>query len=273
MIIDGRKLAEEVYTDICSRVALLSHTPRLGIVTCAPNFETQKYLELKQKKARDVGIETEIITLSAEARTEDIINAITSLVSHTDGVVVQLPLPAGRQDFPDVDIDRVIYAVPHSHDVDALNPKTTRVYSPVVGAIQKILDVHVVNPKEKFVTIIGSGRLVGLPAAAWFQSVGAYVSVVNRDTTGITQYTKNADIIVCGAGVPNLITNDMVKEGVIVLDAGTSEEGGILKGDADPRIAEKASLFTPVPGGIGPLTIAVLLRNVVELALSKKPVV
>ena len=96
------------------------------------------------------------------------------------------------------------------------------------------------------------------------------MSVVTKDTIDITHYTKNADIIVCGAGVPNLITEEMVKEGVIVLDAGTSEEGGILKGDVDPLVALKASLFTPVPGGIGPITIAVLLRNVVVLAEKRR---
>ena len=267
MIVDGRMLAEALYSDIRTRTALLERTVRLGIVTCAPNFETQKYLDLKKRKAVEVGIETEITLLGNDATTGDIINAISALESHTDGIIVQLPLPVP------VNLETVIAHISPSHDVDALNSETTSIYSPVVGAIQEILKVHNVDAKEKYVTIIGSGRLVGLPAYAWFQSVGAYVSVVTKDTIDIAYYTKNADIIVCGAGVPNLLTPLMVKEGVIVLDAGTSEEGGVLRGDADPRIAEKASLFTPVPGGIGPLTIAVLLRNVVELAEAKMTVV
>ncbi len=264
MIVDGRKLAEAVYADVRQRVLRVPHTVRLGIVTCAPNFETQRYLNLKKKKAHEVGIETEITTLNAGVRTEDVTNAITSLVSHTDGIVVQLPLPHG------IDLESIITHIPPTHDVDALNPGTTSVSSPVVGAFEEILKAHAVDPRKKYVTIIGSGRLVGLPAAAWFQAQGAYVSVVTKDTADIAHYTKNADIVVCGAGVPNLITTDMVKEGVIVLDAGTSEEGGVLKGDVDPLIGSKASLFTPVPGGIGPLTIAVLLRNVVELAKIQK---
>jgi methylenetetrahydrofolate dehydrogenase (NADP+)/methenyltetrahydrofolate cyclohydrolase len=91
------------------------------------------------------------------------------------------------------------------------------------------------------------------------------VSVVTKDTIDIPYYTKNADIIVAGAGVPGHLTPDMVKEGVVILDAGTSEDGGMLKGDAHPDCAQKAALITPVPGGIGPITIAVLLRNVTEL--------
>lgn len=260
MIVDGRSIANRIYKDAHERVVACSVSPRLGIITCAPNFETQKYLELKQKKARETGIETEIVTLCVDVSTGDVITAISALVTRTDGIVVQLPLP------PSVDLETVIAHIPPSHDVDALNPKTTDVYSPVVGAIQEILKTHMVDPKEKFVTIIGSGRLVGIPASAWFQSQGAYVSVVTKDTIDIAHYTKNADIIVCGAGVPNLLTPDMVKEGAVVLDAGTSEEGGVLRGDADPTVAGKVSLFTPVPGGIGPITIAVLLRNVVELA-------
>jgi len=267
MIVDGRMLAEVVYSDVRARVAFLKHPVRLGIVTCAPNFETEKYLEIKIKKAREVGIKVEVVTLQETASTEEVIDALKKLVPETDGVVVQLPLPSH------IDTDAVLNALPSSHDVDVLKKETNEVLSPVVGALKTILDTCCVTPKEKFVTVIGSGRLVGLPAYNWFQTQGAFVSVVTKDTSDISHYTKNADIIVAGAGVPNLITPDMVKEGVVILDAGTSEEGGMLKGDAHPDCASKSSIFTPVPGGIGPLTIAVLLRNVVELAETKMSVV
>jgi len=267
MIVDGKAIAAEIYEKTRKRVESLRRVPLLTIITCAPNFETQKYLALKERKAAAVGIDTKIFKLDESQTTEDFLAIVRSAVLVSDGVIVQLPLPQH------VDTDAVVRSIPSSHDVDALNAETTLVYSPVVGSIQEILKVHGVDPKEKYVTIIGSGRLVGLPASQWFQSAGAYVSVVTKDTVDIAHYTRNADIVVCGAGVPNLLTAEMVKEGVIVLDAGTSEEGGVLRGDADPRIAEKTSLFTPVPGGIGPLTIAVLLRNVVELAEAKMTVV
>ncbi|PIR84681.1 hypothetical protein COU16_01390 [Candidatus Kaiserbacteria bacterium CG10_big_fil_rev_8_21_14_0_10_47_16] len=184
-------------------------------------------------------------------------------VETADSVIVQLPFPSH------IDIDGVLAAVPPSHDADALNPETTAVLSPVVAACKEILKRNEVAIAEKHVTIIGSGRLVGKPAAKWFADMGAAISVVTKDTADLPYYTMHADIIVSGAGVANLITPEMVPEGVIILDAGTSEDGGELRGDASPACSEKASLFTPVPGGIGPVTVALLLRNVVTLALTK----
>ena len=138
---------------------------------------------------------------------------------------------------------------------------------PVVGAIAEILKRESVSVKDKNVVVIGKGALVGEPAAVWFKQQGARVVVLDRKTKNISMVTKDADIIVSGAGVPSLITADMLSDGVIFFDAGTSESGGVLKGDASPECALKCSIFTPVPGGIGPITIAVLLRNVVEQVL------
>lgn len=263
MIVDGKAIAARLYDAAAKEIAALAKPPRLGILTCAPNFETERYLQLKQKKATEIGIATSVATLPENTTTEEMLAALEELISRTDGVVVQLPLPAH------IDVEKVITTVPPTHDVDALNPLTTSVLSPVVGAIKEILAQHSINPEKKHVAIVGSGKLVGLPAYKWFTEQGAHMSVVTKDTEDISFYTRPADIIVLGAGVPNLITPDMVKDGVVILDAGTSEEGGMLKGDTDPQVADKASVFTPVPGGIGPITIAVLLRNVVELAQNK----
>jgi len=257
MVVDGKAIAEEIYSDIRARVVERASKPCLTIITCAPNFETQKYLALKEKKAAAVGILTNVVELLGESTTDDFVNAITQNTASSSGIIVQLPLP------PHIDTERVLRAIPTTHDVDALNPETEGVLSPVIGAFVEILNRHGVTVREKYVTVIGSGKLVGLPAHRWCTKEGAYVSVVTRDTADISHYTQNADIVICGAGVPGLLTPSMVKEGVIILDAGTSEEGGMLRGDADPACAEKAALFTPVPGGIGPITVAVLLRNVV----------
>lgn len=267
MIVDGKKIAEDIYAKAREHVAVLGRVPVLTIITCNPNFETKKYLALKEKKAKQVGIDTKTIELEHTSTTEDFVIAIEKAVSDSDGIIVQLPLPQA------VDTDVVLASVPKTHDVDVLNPSTRNLLSPVVGACKEILMRHRVVVAEKFVTVIGSGRLVGLPAYHWFVHEGAHVSLVTRDTTGIDGYTKGADIIVCGAGAPGLLTPDMVQEGVIVLDAGASEDGGELRGDADPLCAGKASLFTPVPGGIGPITVAILLANVVHCAESKKRMV
>lgn len=260
MFVDGKAIAKDMYEALRLEVEKATRAPRLGILTCAPTFETEKYLAIKQKKASEVGIQTRVVTLSGDVSEDTLLAHLATLVSESDGVVVQLPLPAH------ISTDTVLAAIPPSHDVDALNPETTAVLSPVVGAIGEIIKVHEVPIYEKHVVVIGSGKLVGLPASRWFSEHGAGVSIVTKDTLDISYYTKNADIIVSGAGVPGLIVPQMVKEGVVILDAGTSEDGGMLKGDVDPACGEKASLLTPVPGGIGPVTIAVLLRNVVELS-------
>ena len=260
MVLDGRALAAAIFEDIRVRVTKRGLPPVLAIITCAPNFETQKYLALKEKKAGEVGIQTRVIELPATSETEAFVNALKEAEAISDGVVVQLPLPNH------VDVEYVLNSIPETHDIDALNPRTTRVLSPVVGALREILAHHEITASGKSVTIIGNGKLVGMPATRWFRDVGANVTVVTKDTEEILKSTKTADIIVCGAGVPGFLTPDMVKEGVIILDAGTSEAQGVLRGDADPSCAEKATLFTPVPGGIGPITIAVLLKNLVEIS-------
>lgn len=267
MIVNGKQIAEAVYEKTKARVLLLGRAPVLAIITCDPNFETKKYLALKEKKADTVGIETKIFELDTTNTTDDFLQAVREAVLVSDGVIVQLPLPKT------IDAEKVVRSIPSSHDVDALNPTTLMPLSPVVGSIKEILSTHTVTVSEKMVTVIGSGRLVGIPAYQWFTKEGAHVSVVTKDTKDISYYTKNADIIVCGAGVPGLLTPDMITDGVIILDAGTSEEGGELHGDANPECAQKASLFTTVPGGIGPITIAILLANVVDCAMRKQSVV
>lgn len=267
MIIDGKKIAEEIYIKMRESITHVEKAPKLVVITCAPNFETKKYLALKEKKARDVGIETTVIEFPETASTEDFITRIQQMEESADGIIVQLPLPSH------IDRDRIVSSIPSSHDVDALNPQTITILSPVVGAIREIIRVHNITLNGKYVTILGSGKLVGVPAYQWFSTQGAFVSIVTRDVTDIAFHTRNADIVVCGTGVPGIVTPDMIKDGVIVFDAGTSEENGELRGDADPACADKALIFTPVPGGIGPLTIAMLLRNVVECALIHQRVV
>ena len=133
-------------------------------------------------------------------------------------------------------------------------------------AIEAIAERHALTWEGKRVVIFGAGRLVGAPARTYAERKGARVVVCDQDTEDVITHTLAADIIILGVGKPNLLTKDMVKDGVVVFDAGASEDGGVLVGDAAPDVAEKAALFTPVPGGIGPITVAVLFRNLLILA-------
>lgn len=258
--IDGKEIAKEIYAELADIVAGLSRVPKMAIVTCNPNFETTKYLELKRKKAKQVGIALSIIEVPEEASTTDLVDCIESVAPSVDGVVVQLPLPAH------IEREVVLGAVPANQDPDCF--KSSDLLAPVVGAIDEIATRAGIQWQNKQVVVVGHGRLVGKPAAAYAQERGAQVTILTEASVDFKETLQKADVVITGVGRPGLITVDMVKEGVLIFDAGTSEAGGQLKGDVSPQVVDKAALFTPVPGGIGPVTVAVLLRNLVILANS-----
>lgn len=186
-----------------------------------------------------------------------------------DVFIVQLPLPKG------MDMKAVCDVIPLEKDADVLSDAARQKFArgdsdacvpPVVGAIAEIFHTHGIELKEKRAVVIGRGFLVGAPAALWLAQQGATVTATNRSTQDFADILRDADIIVSGAGSPRLVTLDMLKRGVVLIDAGTSESGGEVVGDADPACAAKCSIFTPVPGGVGPLAVAKLFENVVTLA-------
>jgi len=261
MLVDGKAIAAEILDQVKADVEAIGRPVTMTAVTCAPNFETKKYLEMKKKRAAAVGVTLHILELPAESTTEQVTNAVYSSAQETDGVVVQLPLPEH------VDKELVLKAVPIDKDPDvfAYGEKRDRVLPPVVGAIDEISKLHEVEWKNKRVVVLGQGTLVGKPAARYARKRGARVRVY-EDGTLDQSSLKTADIIISGIGQSHFIKPDMVQEGVVLFDAGTSEDGGVLVGDVHPDTESVAALLTPVPGGIGPITIAYLLKNVVQLA-------
>jgi methylenetetrahydrofolate dehydrogenase (NADP+)/methenyltetrahydrofolate cyclohydrolase len=261
MIIDGKAIAQDILAGVAREVAVLPRPPRLTVFTCAPNFETQKFLALKQKRALEVGILVNLVTLPETVTTDEVITVITASVSNSEGIIVQLPFPLH------IDAVAILSAVPASHDVDVLRyaGEQTDILPPVVGAIDEIAKRNEIDFTGRAVVVVGQGRLVGQPATLYSRTHGGIVSIVERGTQDAALLIENADILILGAGVPGMVKVDMVKPGVIVFDAATSEEGGVLVGDAAPDVATVASLFTPVPGGIGPITISILLKNLLRL--------
>lgn len=264
MLVDGRKIAGEIYRELKNRVSHLDVAPHLTVFTCAPNFETQKFLALKKRKAEDVGIAVNVVEFPYTVTTAEVQQSVERSFIQTDGVIVQLPFPAS------ISIDEVLAVIPPPCDVDVLqfDGSSEVILPPVVGAIAEIVMRHSLSLIDKNVVVVGDGRLVGTPAAVWFKKQEAKVTILTKETEDRLEKIAAADILVLGVGQAKLITPDMVKAGVVIFDAGTSEDSGALVGDADPVCAEKSSLFTPVPGGIGPITVAVLLRNLVELISS-----
>jgi len=264
ILINGNALAKDIKDQLRAELANLPHTPSLGFVRSGDDLIAKKFVEMKSKTAAELGISVVEVLLHSDADTEAAIAAVREVAAKTDGVIVQMPLA------PNIDVGAVLESVSIEKDVDAMGARSgTWVLTPVVGAIVHILNVSCGEffVKGKKAVVVGQGKLVGAPAAKWLESQGAEVKVVTRDNGDLEQL-KDADIVVLGAGVPGMVTPDMLKPGVVLLDAGTSEEGGALKGDADPACAEVASLFTPVPGGIGPVAVAMIFKNLYTLSIS-----
>jgi len=179
----------------------------------------------------------------------------------TDGVIVQLPF------FSHIDLETVLATLNSQWDVDGLG-HTPLVLPPVVVAIDEICRRENIDFSGKAILVAGYGRLVGKPISQWLTSKGLSPSVVTSPEE-LQGQAPHADVIFLGTGVPHLLKPSMIKEGVIIMDAGTSEDAGKVVGDADPVCAEKASLFTPVPGGIGPITVSAIFKNLFYLMKRK----
>ncbi len=261
MIVDGKQIARAVLQELAADVTSLHEMPKLAIVSCAPDLAAQTYLGIKNKQAATVGIVVENITLPANVSTDDCVAAVQKAAVSADGIIVQLPLPK------QIDTTEVLKAITINRDVDAIHydGQDPDMLPPVVGAIAEIAKWEDIDFTDKKIVIVGTGRLVGAPAKIWCETSGWNIVVVTEDTKNPEAYFRQADILILGAGSAGLITPEKIKTGVVIFDAGASEVRGILVGDADPACAQKAAYMTPVPGGIGPITVAILLRNLVLL--------
>lgn len=264
MIVSGKEMADAIFTKLKERVTLLAVPPKLVIITCAPNFETQKFLKLKQRRASELGISTNLIEVIPATTLADVRAVVEKAKLEADGIIIQFP-------FPHLATIDLIALIPPSHDLDVFNynGQGSLLLPPVIGAIDYMSSLHNVVWADKQVVIIGQGLLVGKPAVTYAKTRGSKISIITKENPDLS-ILKTADIIISGAGSPGLVTADLVKEEAVIFDAGTSEEKGILKGDIDPEVVHKASLFTPVPGGIGPVTIAILFQNLLNLIEHRK---
>ena len=265
--VDGKGIAERLSQTIMEAFQAEGLSPRLAVLVMTDDLAIQKFLISKSNRAQRMGVEIEIIRLPMEYTTKQVIEQIRNAEKSHDGVILQLPLQ------PQVDYIRARNALTVGHDVDVISDaamdvfrKGGKVFPPVAGAIQAILEEHHLSLMGKVVVVVGQGRLVGEPAAIFALREGAQVTVVTEDTPDIEEHLKRAEVLILGAGDPGFLTPDMIRDGVVIIDAGTSEAKGKLSGDMDPACANKAALYTPVPGGVGPITVAMIFKNLLELA-------
>jgi methylenetetrahydrofolate dehydrogenase (NADP+) / methenyltetrahydrofolate cyclohydrolase len=271
-VLDGKATTEKVMEEIAADVAKLAEkgvTPGLALVLTGDDQYSARYVQLKQKRAESVGIYCEYHHLE-KTTDEEIVALIKKL--NTDpkihGVMVQLPLAEGLDELKACD------AIAPEKDVDGLSPNTLGkvlmgedCYVPAgVEAIMQLLKRYDIDPNRKHWVIVGSSNFLSKPLAAYVMNLSSNVTQVDENCPHIAKRVKDADVISTEIGKKHFITADMVKEGVIIIDNSNNYEGKKVYGDVDPAALEKSSAYTPVPGGVGPLLISMLLQNTVKAA-------
>lgn len=274
MVINGKKIADEILNDLSAAVKKLTRKPQVAAVLVGDQGNGRKFLEVKKKAAEKVGIEFRIYEFPEDISSKELRKNLVQIVkgSTISGMIIELPLPEK------FNTQYILNSIPEDKDPDVLSLKAqgsffgsrSKVLPPAVEAVKEVLEENKIDLKGKRCVIFGYGLLVGRPVSHWLASEGATVEVINEFTKSPGEISKEADIIISGVGKPNLITADMVKEGAIVIDFGYEELGGKVVGDVDfEQVSKKASLITPVPGGVGPIVVAAVLKNLLTLFRGK----
>ncbi len=261
-MLDGKKLAEKLLNSLEKEINKNRLKLRLAVVLVGGNDISKIYIKKKKEACNKIGIGFELHHFKANISQSQLKKKITELVKdkNNSGIVIQLPLPKN------FDTQEILNLIPPEKDPDCLSNKKLSVLPPVVSAVSKFFKEYKIKIKGKNAVVVGRGKLVGGPVASWLEKEKVRVFVIDKFTKNPSFFTEKADIIISGAGSPGLIRGDMVKKGVVIIDAGTSSEAGGLKGDVDfESVAKKASYITPLPGGIGPMTIVCLIENLVIL--------
>ena len=284
-IIDGKKIAAEMRIELKEEVAKMKEqgvVPGLGVILVGDDPGSQSYVTAKERACENIGIYSDDNRLPASISQKELMALVGKMNndSKINGILVQLPLPEG------LDESEVLLAIDPAKDVDGFHP--VNVGKMMIGeksflpctphGIVQLLIRSGVTIEGAEVVIVGRSNLVGKPLANMLiqkkQNANATVTICHTRTKDLASHTKRADIVIAAAGRPNTVTADMVKEGVVVIDVGvnriedaTKKKGYRLVGDVDfEAVKEKASLITPVPGGVGPMTITMLLYNTAESA-------
>ena len=290
MIINGRAIAADIRENVALALLQLPHKPALAIIIVGENPVIENFVGIKRRVGESLGVTIREHRFPQEISGEELEKRVRAIAANegVSGVIIQLPLPAcaksdacprsfGRRAAgrpAAIPLQAILDAVPTTKDIDMLSRESvaafrrgeSNILPPVAGAIQEILERAKVSVAGKEALVLGHGRLVGIPAALLLRHNGAHVTVIDQEIANLGEHTKESDIIVCGVGKPGLLKPEMLKKGAVLIDAGTSEAGGKLMGDADPNCAEVASVFTPVPGGVGPITVAMIFKNLCVLA-------
>lgn len=272
-ILDGKSLANLRAQQLKKEIEILKQDgikPLFCVINIGDDPASKVYVKTKKRRAQEMGIEQKIYQLPSTESEESVLNLIDELNQDpfVHGIMVQMPTPE------QIDVNHLLERIDPEKDVDGLTPtnighlwQSNHFVEPATAiGIMKLLEHYKINVAGKNVAIIGRSNIVGKPLAALMLEKDASVSVLHSKTKSLSTYTRMADIIIVAAGQANLLTSEMVKKGAVVIDVGINRVEGHLVGDVDfKQVLSKASWITPVPGGVGPLTVELLMEQVVKL--------
>lgn len=274
-IMDGKALSLKLKEQMKQRIEQLKQqgiNPKLVVVLVGDNSASQVYVRNKHKSCGEVGIESEVITMPEQTTQQELLEVVERLNQDetVDGILVQLPLPK------QIDEKTVLRSILPEKDVDGFHPVNVGLlsigdecFAPATpSGIIAMFQEYGINIAGKNCVVIGRSNIVGKPMAALLLKNNATVTICHSKTEDLASYTRRADVVIVATGRRHTLTADMVKEGAVVVDVGMNRnEQGKLCGDVDyEEVKEKASFITPVPGGVGPMTITELLENTIQAA-------
>jgi methylenetetrahydrofolate dehydrogenase (NADP+)/methenyltetrahydrofolate cyclohydrolase len=273
---DGKALAQRIKVDIAAAIGKLDKSVGLGTILVGDDPGSVAYVEGKHRDCAEVGIKSIKVNLPATSNTSEVIAAVNAL--NTDpscaGFIVQLPLPVG------VDTQKVLSAINPAKDADGLTPNNlgnlvlgfNSVVACTPKAIVALLAEYKINLSGVKVLVIGRGMTVGRPLSILLSQkpINATVTLAHSASKNLTELIKESDVVIAAMGSAQFIKAEMVKKGSVLVDVGITRDSNQLVGDFDPKVIEVASAFAPMPGGVGPMTRVMLLKNVIELARNEK---
>lgn len=265
-IINGKEIAQQFCDDLAQQIKQLKTMPKLAVILVGDNPASLIYVRNKQKKAQEIGMECEVFHFAETAKEDEIVTLIERLNmdKSVNGIIAQLPLPKHLNE------THILETVRQDKDVDAFKQimsgalwqKKAVWASATPQGVLLLLKKYVDNLCGKHAVIIGRSNIVGKPMAALLLNEDCTVTISHSKTVGLKDIVKTGDIVVVACGVPRLVKKDWVKPGAVIIDVGISKVDGKLCGDVDfDEVKEVAGAITPVPGGVGPMTIAMLLKN------------
>lgn len=271
-LIEGKKVAKFLLDKLAEDIKNLDKKPSLAVIIVGDDPASRIYVNLKKKKAFELGINSQVIEMPYETKQEDLLEKIEELNNdkNINAILVQLPLPNH------MDKNIVLEKITPLKDVDCFHPYNAGkistgnkpyVYPCTPNGILKLLEYYNISVEGKNVVVIGRSNIVGRPMAQMFVNKNATVTICHSKTQDLCSIARSADILVCAVGQRNLVTKDMVKKDAVVIDVGMNKnQDGKLCGDVDfANVKDIASFITPVPGGVGPMTICSLMLNTYDL--------